>query len=152
MVRRTFPLSIILAVHILSCSEPSTSGIEQGEQPNGVEAKKDTVRDAVAAGDTLSNGPHVITTEDGGRIEGVMQGGQRVGTWTSYFPNGNVRSQRSYVNGLADGPTVVNHPNGMPYYVGRLRKGKSFGEWVFYDEQGKELKRVTFDETGTITK
>jgi hypothetical protein len=38
----------------------------------------------------------------------------------------------------------------MPYYVGSYLHGKNFGEWVFYNERGDELKRVTYDSTGVI--
>ena len=40
-----------------------------------------------------ANGPQVIHTKDGGRMEGVMTNGVRTGPWTSYFPDGGIRSR-----------------------------------------------------------
>lgn len=97
-----------------------------------------------------ANGQQLIPLDDGGRMEGMMKNGTRVGPWASYFPDNTLRSRITYVDGVEEGPTEVNHPNGMPYYVGRYLHGKNFGEWVFYNERGDELKRVTYDSTGVI--
>jgi hypothetical protein len=95
-----------------------------------------------------ANGPQVIHTKDGGRMEGDMTNGMRTGLWTSYFPDGSVRSRVTYRNGKEEGPTEVFHANGMPYYAGTYHQGLTVGEWVFFDPTGKEVKRVTYDSTG----
>ncbi len=82
-------------------------------------------------------------------MAGELQEGLRVGTWSSYFADSTLRSRITYDHGKENGPTLVNHPNGMPYYVGSYTDGRNSGEWVFYDEQGAELKRVQYDSTGT---
>lgn len=96
------------------------------------------------------NGPQNIPLDDGGRMEGMMKNNIRVGPWASYFKDNTLRSRITYVDGVEEGPTEVNHPNGMPYYTGHYLHGKNFGEWVFYNDRGDELKRVTYDSTGVI--
>lgn len=98
------------------------------------------------------DGARIIHLKDGGWMAGELRAGERVGTWSSYFPDSTLRSRITYSDGKENGPTVVNHPNGMPYYVGAYTNGKSSGEWVFYDEQGGELKRVRYDSTGVPIK
>jgi len=95
-----------------------------------------------------ANGPQVIHTKDGGRMEGELMEGVRTGPWTSYFPDGSVRSRVTYRNGKEEGPTEVFHTNGMPYYTGHYHQGLTVGDWVFYDPLGKEVRRVTYDSTG----
>jgi hypothetical protein len=95
-----------------------------------------------------ANGPQVIHTKDGGRMEGEVIEGVRTGLWTSYFPDGSVRSRVTYRNGKEQGPTEVFHANGMPYYTGQYNEGLTVGDWVFYDPLGKEVKRMTYDSTG----
>lgn len=95
-----------------------------------------------------ANGPQVIHTKDGGRMEGELIEGERTGPWTSYFPDGSVRSRVTYRNGKEEGPTEVFHTNGMPYYTGQYHQGLTVGDWVFYDPLGKEVRRVTYDSTG----
>ena len=99
-----------------------------------------------------SNGPRIIHLQDGGWMAGELQNGQRVGTWSSYFPDSTLRSRVTYSGGKENGATLVNHPNGMPLYVGAYSDGRNTGEWVFYDEQGGELKRVLYDSTGIPVK
>ncbi|MCU0319622.1 MAG: hypothetical protein MUE88_06040 [Flavobacteriales bacterium] len=132
-----FTLPLLLLNVLVACTGPVAS-------PGPVAAAADSP--ATPASD---DGARIIHLKDGGWMAGELRAGQRVGTWSSYFPDSTLRSRITYIEGSENGPTVVNHPNGMPYYVGTYTNGKSTGEWVFYDEQGTELKRVLFDSTGT---
>ncbi len=122
--------------------------------------KQETPQATVVATDSTAtpeanapaNGPQVIHTKDGGRMEGMMTNGARSGTWLSYFPDGGIRSRVTYLNGKEEGPTEVFHPNSMPYYTGQYWQGITVGEWVFFDPTGKEVKRVVYDSTGVATR
>lgn len=98
------------------------------------------------------DGPQVMHLQDGGRMEGELRNGQRVGPWVSFFANGGLRSRITYVNGVEEGFSEVFHDNGMIYYSGNYLRGKTIGEWRFYDREGKELKRVAYDSTGVLLK
>jgi hypothetical protein len=98
------------------------------------------------------DGRKVIRLPDGGRMEGRLRNGKRTGPWTSYFPNGMVRSRSTYIQGLEEGHTVVYHENGKPLYTGSYLHGMPYGEWIYYDPNGTELKRVVHDSTGAVVR
>ena len=83
-------------------------------------------------------------------MRGEKINGKREGGWTSYFPNGNVRSQATFVNGLQQGPTVVYHENGNTFYAGWYKDGKPVKDWTFYDENGNPVKIVRYSEDGIL--
>ena len=100
----------------------------------------------------ITEGHQVLFTKDGGKLEGELHDGKRVGAWASYFPNGGIRSRITYVDGREEGPTEVFHETGMTYYTGAYHKGLSVGEWIFYNPQGEEQKRVRYDSLGVMLK
>ena len=106
-----------------------------------------------ATADSLKDGHHLYKDKAGRPLmEGDMRNGQRNGVWTSYLPNGRVQSRNVYEDGVLHGISTVFHENGVLYYSGAQRKGKPFGEWKFYDEQGVLARTVVYDSTGTMIK
>lgn len=85
-------------------------------------------------------------------MEGLVRNGKREGPWVAYGPGGGIRSRAVYEQGLEEGPIEVFHDNGLTYYTGQYRKGITVGEWIFFDPQGKEVKRVRYDSTGAELK
>lgn len=79
-----------------------------------------------------------------------MRQGKRVGSWLSFHPNGVIWSRSVYVDGKEHGPTEVFHDNGSTFYSGAYNAGQPSGEWIFYDPQGKETKRVAYDSNGSL--
>jgi antitoxin component YwqK of YwqJK toxin-antitoxin module len=98
------------------------------------------------------NGRQVIPVRGGGQMEGLMRNGKRHGPWVSRFPNGTIRSRTNYVNGVEEGPVEVFYGNTVTYYQGRHLHGKPYGEWVFNDTLGNEMKRVRYDSTGVVVR
>ena len=141
MMKHVFFL-VAITIGLTSCgpSEPPTT-----------EPSKSVVADT-ATPPPITEGHQVLYLKDGGRMEGELRAGKRVGPWPSYFANVAIRSRSTYADGLEEGPTEVFHENGMTYYSGAYHKGKSAGEWVFYDEQGKEQKRVMYDSLGVMVR
>lgn len=104
-----------------------------------------------AIADSLSDGNHLYRDPRGRPLmEGRILGGKRQGVWTSYLPSGRVKSRNVYENGVLNGITTVYHTNGVLYYSGEQRRGKPFGEWKFYDDQGNLMKTAVYDTTGSI--
>jgi hypothetical protein len=97
-----------------------------------------------------ANGWQEVPTQDGGVMKGEVRDGERVGQWTAYFPNGAVRSQRTYANGLTEGVTEVFYEDGSLYYTGQYRAGKSVGEWRFFDQQGTLIRTAVHDSLGNL--
>lgn len=137
-IRRPLLFCLIMAATGCGPADPST-------------AKTDPRTDSVpVATPSAQDGPQVIHTEDGGKMEGMMVAGKRTGPWLSYFADGGIRSRANYENGLEEGPTEVFHPTGMPYYTGQYTHGVPVGKWVFFDQKGTEVKQVTYDSTGVL--
>ncbi len=125
-----------------------------GACSDGTPAEKTTTKaiaDTTVAPQRPANGPQVIHLKEGGRMEGMMRNGERVGSWISYHPNGVIWSRSIYVNGVEHGPTEVFHDNGRTYYLGAYTNGKPSGEWIFHDANGVEIKRVKYDADGNVT-
>lgn len=118
-----------------------------GQQPaeKAAPPKADTAKAALPV-----NGRVVRRLDDGGRIEGTMRDGRRVGPWHAYYAHGGPRSRTLYVDGVEEGPTEVFYESGLTYYVGQYHEGHEVGTWVFYDEEGNELKRAVYDSTGVL--
>lgn len=110
-----------------------------------------TVPDSTHATAQL-NGWQVIPVRGGGQMEGSMRNGERHGPWVSRFPNGTLRSRTNYVNGVEDGAIEVFFGNNLTHYKGQHRQGKPYGEWVFNDTLGNEVKRVAYDVNGTVVR
>ncbi|MBK8500024.1 MAG: hypothetical protein IPL52_14690 [Flavobacteriales bacterium] len=137
---RTPVFSILAAVVFVACGDPQPAN----------ETQPAIVADTTTQ--PVTEGHQVLYTKDGGRLEGELHNGMRAGPWASYFPNGGIRSRSTYVDGLEEGPTEVYHENGLTYYTGTYLKGNSIGEWIFYDPQGNEVKRVSYDSLGVMLK
>lgn len=63
-----------------------------------------------------------------------------------YFPNGNTQVEANFVNGLCDGPYIVYHENGVPFYQGKYSQGKRVGVWEFYDGEGNLEHTEDYDK------
>lgn len=73
-----------------------------------------------------------------------LGGGLRQGKVYFYFPDGKIQVEASFVDGLQDGPYVVYHENGVPYYQGKYEHGKRVGIWEFYDKEGNLVERKDY--------
>ena len=78
------------------------------------------------------------------KLEGSYNNTQKSGVWKAWFPNGNLWSQATYINGIENGEKTVYYENGNKYYQGFLKDNKRTGDWSFWDKEGKLLKTVTY--------
>ena len=142
-----FVAALVMSV---ACGGASTEGRPPAHDTTGTAARADSIRQAAIA-DSLRDGYHVYKDGAGRALmEGQMLDGRRQGVWTSYLPNGRVQSRNVFENGVLNGVTTVFHENGVLYYSGNQRKGKPFGEWKFYDNQGILAKTVVYDTAGAL--
>ena len=140
-------LPLLLAPLLLALA-PMAACQHPARRTSGGPAAPSARDSASAAAATPRDGFQVIPLKDGGRIEGTLRDGKRVGHWASYYADGGIRSRIAYVDGVEQGQTEVFHPSGLTYYSGRYLNGRNFGTWVFYDEAGNEIKRVEYDSLG----
>ncbi len=137
----SLPAATILAMLTALCLMACGGG---AAEPQPVATAADTAQ----AGS--QNGRIVKPLPDGGRIEGTMRDGKRVGPWHSYFAHGGPRSRVAYVDGVEEGLTEVFYESGLTYYVGQYHQGRNVGTWIFFDEEGNEIKRVVYDSLGVV--
>jgi len=72
------------------------------------------------------------------------------GPYISY-EDGVVNNYGAYVNGKKHGAWRTGLANNYRRTDGSYKNGIEFGEWIYYDIEGKKLMRRVFDEEGYIT-
>lgn len=77
--------------------------------------------------------------------EGVFKNGLREDEWTCWFPNGNIRSHRSYAAGRLHGVQRVYYANGTLWLEYGMRKGEYEGPHTTWYDDG------AVKATGTMT-
>lgn len=70
--------------------------------------------------------------------------GNKTGIWKHFSPLGVELSITVYKAGKKDGHIVVRYPNGAVRYSGEYYNDEKVGEWKFYDENGKFIKKEDF--------
>jgi len=63
-----------------------------------------------------------------------------------YFPNGKIQVEANFVDGLEEGPYIVYHETGVPFYQGTCEKGQRVGIWEFYDKEGNLVERKDYSQ------
>jgi len=79
-------------------------------------------------------------------VTGGLKEGKREGKWFAFFPDGSVQTEAFYINGKEHGPYNVYRENGNPIFKGHYNHGSCDGTWYWYDETGKETKKVKTDK------
>ncbi len=77
-------------------------------------------------------------------MEGPIENNLRNGEWTSYHPDGKVKSTGVFKDGVSSGKSQVFWENGHLRIDGWYKNDERCGEWIFYDEQGYETERVNY--------
>ena len=78
------------------------------------------------------------------RFETETTRGRREGRWTTWFDNGNKRSEGGYLDGEMHGPFTLWYETGNKREEGQYVRGRAHGRWVKWDEQGHRIKEVEF--------
>ncbi|MFK7988134.1 MAG: hypothetical protein AB8I08_19090 [Sandaracinaceae bacterium] len=67
---------------------------------------------------------------------GRYEGGKKVGIWTSFYEDGAVSAEETFVDGLLHGDNVYFHTSGEVRARGRSEAGKSEGTWAYFHDSG----------------
>lgn len=120
---------VLLSAVFFACESPDTS---KAEAPEKVEQKEIV---------------DVVEYYPGGgvKLKGKSQGGDRIGRWISFYPNGLRWSEVEYRKGLREGDAISYFPNGMMRYQGRYYNNERTGIWTFYDTTGTLIQRIDMD-------
>jgi|GEM_PF-2232434 len=58
----------------------------------------------------------------------------------SYYENGSLKLEETYVNNILEGRTIGYHINGRIKSIGYYNNGKKTGKWKYYSESGIDLE------------
>lgn len=83
-------------------------------------------------------------------VEGTLKNNRRDGVWKAYFENGYVNTDAFYVDGKKHGDYKVYQENGSLLYAGHYNMGICDGVWIFYDDAGKEERKITADSNTVV--
>jgi antitoxin component YwqK of YwqJK toxin-antitoxin module len=75
-----------------------------------------------------------------------LSSNMRQGKVYFYFPNGKIQVEANFADGLENGPYIVYHENGVPYYQGVYEQGKRVGIWEFYDKEGNLIEQKDYSK------
>ena len=83
-------------------------------------------------------------------IDGVSyyNGEKFTGNCSSYFLNGNLSSQQSYLNGLDNDNWTFFYSNKNLKTEAYFNNGKRIGQWKYYAKNGNIWKVNTYNEAG----
>jgi antitoxin component YwqK of YwqJK toxin-antitoxin module len=100
----------------------------------------------------------VIMNETGGvkfryarRLSADGMRWSRDGLFVAYYPDGSVKSEGTYVDGLEHGQWRDFLENGRPAAIGEYVNGKEDGAWTFYRDDGS-VERVVWYSAGVELK
>lgn len=68
-----------------------------------------------------------------GRIDSL---GRRIGPWKLFYPDGTLRAEGEYINGLKDGPWTFYFSNGKPEQKGVYKEDLPTAQWRWYYRNG----------------
>tara|TARA_Y100001968_G_scaffold160651_1_gene146904 strand:+ start:412 stop:1191 length:780 start_codon:yes stop_codon:yes gene_type:complete len=74
------------------------------------------------------------------RLEGNYKDGIRHGRWVWYHKNGIVNIEGNYTDGLQDGKWMWCYVDGPPMKKGSFSDGECSGDWTFYESTGIKIK------------
>jgi antitoxin component YwqK of YwqJK toxin-antitoxin module len=72
------------------------------------------------------------------------------GIWETYWPNGNLKSRTTYLNGLEHGDHLCVWENGRVSQYGKNVDGDCRGLWTDYRENGTKLLEGIFGVAGKV--
>lgn len=76
---------------------------------------------------------------------GMLNQGQKAGTWIKYDEEGNKTGEVRFRDGKKDGTWKVWNSEGILRVKMEYDEGKRVGKWQFYDESGTLSKEVDYD-------
>jgi antitoxin component YwqK of YwqJK toxin-antitoxin module len=83
-------------------------------------------------------------------VGGGMKDGKREGKWYAFFIDGSVQTEAFYIDGNEHGAYNVYQENGKPLYKGHYNHGICNGTWYFFDNEGKQTKKLKADKNTII--
>jgi antitoxin component YwqK of YwqJK toxin-antitoxin module len=80
--------------------------------------------------------------------KGQYKDSQKIGIWTEFYPNGNKKSDLTYVNNRPNGPAVMYNENGTKSEEGTWVGTRWVGDYHLYYEDGTERQAFNYNQVG----
>lgn len=80
--------------------------------------------------------------------EGNYKDSQKTGVWIEYFPNGNKKSELTFVNNRPNGHAVMYNENGTKSEEGTWVGTRWVGDYHLYYEDGTERQDFNYNQLG----
>jgi len=123
----------------LSIARAEDTAVRREAWPDGTPRIERTVR--ITADGEVAHGPYVRFHENGRpAAEGAYADGRLDGVWTSYWPDGTLRTRGEFLEGRRAGRWDSYHPGGQLASTGRYRLGLRDRKWVYLDPAGEKLE------------
>lgn len=86
--------------------------------------------------------------------KGSFIDGKQEGVWLSFYPDGKLRTQTTYKNGLKEGPYAEYKPSGWVILQGSFKDNMQDGEWYYRNGKGKLIynKGILKNKNGKVLK
>lgn len=108
-----------------------SSGVKHGKEILYNYAVPETIELTYHHG--ILQGPAIWLHLDGYRIiVGQYNANEKIGTWTWYWPNGNIQAEGGMQRNEREGLWTYYHENGLKDNSGNFEKGLKVGPWEFY--------------------
>jgi antitoxin component YwqK of YwqJK toxin-antitoxin module len=82
---------------------------------------------------------------------GQYDANRKTGVWKTYYPNGNLKSEITYVNNRPDGYAKLYYENGKVSEEGIWKVNKWVGQYLYYHPNGNKAYDWQFNENGKRT-
>jgi antitoxin component YwqK of YwqJK toxin-antitoxin module len=128
-----------------SSEKTKEDSLKTVEKFNQVQEEKKKNIYLIEPPDTNYTGDYVDKYDNGNtKFKGFFRFGKRHGQWLAFYAHGTLWSECFYDNGLRHGANNVYFENQQPNYKGWFKHDLRDSVWIFYNENGVELKRVKF--------
>lgn len=79
------------------------------------------------------------------KSQGLMNDDKLEGFWTRWYSTGAIESQGTWDESIPDGHWVFYYPNGQKKEEGYFQKGKKYCEWAHWSTEGTSIDRPEAD-------
>lgn len=100
-----------------------------------------------ASGQKTGEWQYIAGTDRARRYDSIQHydaRGKRSGDWSSWFPNGQLRSRASYEQGSLEGTFSEFYDDGHPAKTIQFHQGKKNGDYREYDRKGNPVLFIRF--------
>lgn len=79
--------------------------------------------------------------------EGLYKDNKRIGVWTEYHCNSNIKAKMNYVNGRPSGAITFYYENGSVREEGTWVNNRWIGKYIYINDSG-DMTEFVFDDKG----